>query len=397
MNEFCFDTRAVRAGSVRTDFNEHSEALFLTSSFCFDSAAEAAERFAHPEAGFTYSRVGNPSVAMFEGRLAALEGAEACLATASGMSAIMAVMMGLMSAGDHLVSSRSIFGSTMHFFDSILRRFGIETTFVDFTDTAAWQQAILPNTKVLFLETPSNPLTEVADIAALSHIARTAGCTLVVDNCLCTPALQQPFKLGADIVVHSATKYLDGQGRVMGGAIVGSREILAEKIFPFVRTAGPTLSPFNAWILLKGLETLGIRMERQSQNALILARALAVHPSVQRVWYPGLPSHPQYTLASSQQRAGGALFSFEVKGNTPEAQREHAWRVIDNLTLCSITANLGDTRTTLTHPASTTHGRISAQARSDAGIEESLLRVAVGLEDPADLFADITRGLCAAY
>ncbi len=393
MNELSFDTLAVRAGTIRTDFNEHSEALFLTSSFCCDSAAQAAALFAKPEEGFTYSRVTNPTVNMFQDRLAAMEAGEACLATASGMSAIMAVVMGALSAGDHLVSSRSIFGSTMHLFDSILRRFGIETTFVDLTDINAWRSAVLPNTKLFFLETPSNPLTSIADIHALSLLARSADILLVIDNCLCTPAVSQPLKLGADVVVHSATKYLDGQGRVMGGAIVGSKAFINEKVFPFLRTTGPTLSPFNAWILLKGLETLNIRMERQSDNALKLAMALEAHPSVQRVWYSGLESHPQHALATRQQSSGGALFSFEVRGDTPEVQRERAWRVIDHLKLCSITANLGDTRTMVTHPASTTHGRISAEARAAAGIKESLVRVSVGLENPKDLLADLTRGL----
>ncbi len=393
MNELSFDTLAVRAGTIRTDFNEHSEALFLTSSFCCDSAAQAAALFAKPEEGFTYSRVTNPTVNMFQDRLAAMEAGEACLATASGMSAIMAVVMGTLSAGDHLISSRSIFGSTMHLFDSILRRFGIETTFVDLMDIDAWRSAVLPNTKLFFLETPSNPLTSIADIHALSLLARSAGILLVVDNCLCTPAVSQPLKLGADVVVHSATKYLDGQGRVMGGAIVGSKTFINEKVFPFIRTTGPTLSPFNAWILLKGLETLNIRMERQSDNALKLAMALEAHPSVQRVWYTGLESHPQHALATRQQSSGGALFSFEVRGDTPEVQRERAWRVIDHLKLCSITANLGDTRTMVTHPASTTHGRISPEARAAAGIKESLVRVSVGLENHKDLLADLTRGL----
>ncbi len=393
MNELGFDTLAVRAGTIRTDFNEHSEALFLTSSFCCDSAAQAAALFARPEEGFTYSRVTNPTVNMFQDRLAAMEAGEACLATASGMSAIMAVVMGALSAGDHLVSSRSIFGSTMHLFDSILRRFGIETTFVDLTDIDAWRSAVLPNTKLFFLETPSNPLTSIADIHALSLLARSADILLVIDNCLCTPAVSQPLRLGADVVVHSATKYLDGQGRVMGGAIVGSKAFLNEKVFPFIRTTGPTLSPFNAWILLKGLETLNIRMERQSDNALKLAMALEAHPSVQRVWYTGLESHPQHALAARQQSSGGALFSFEVRGDAPEVQRERAWRVIDHLKLCSITANLGDTRTMVTHPASTTHGRISPEARAAAGIKESLVRVSVGLENHKDLLADLTRGL----
>jgi O-succinylhomoserine sulfhydrylase len=394
-HEFNFDTLAVRAGTLRSEFNEHSEALFLTSSFCFGSAAEAAERFAHSEDGFTYSRFSNPTVSMFQNRLAALEGGEACIATASGMSAIMSVVMCAMQAGDHLVSSQSIFGSTLQMFSAIFSRFGISATFVDPTDLDAWKKAIQPNTKMLFLETPSNPLTEVADIEAIGRIAKEAQALFVVDNCFCTPVLQQPLKLGADVVVHSATKFLDGQGRVLGGALVGSKQFLMEKVFPFVRSAGPTLSAFNAWVLLKGIETLGIRVERQSANALDLAGWLQAHPAVSRVFYPGLASHPQHAIAMRQQKSGGAIVSFEVKGDTPEAQRANAWRVIDHTKVCSITANLGDTRTTITHPASTTHGRISVEARAAAGITEGLIRLAVGLEDARDIRADLARGLDA--
>lgn len=393
MDNFNFDTRAVRAGRLRTEFNEHSEALFLTSSFCFESAAQAAERFANPEAGFSYTRIANPSVDMFQSRLAALEGGEACIATASGMSAILSVAMSVLRAGDHLLSSQSIFGSTLNLFSTILNRFGIEATFVSQTDTQAWKNAVRPETKMFFLESPSNPLTEVADIAAIARLARAANALFVVDNCFCTPALQQPLALGADCVVHSATKYLDGQGRVLGGAIVGPRALLTETIFPFVRSAGPTLSAFNAWVLFKGMETLGIRMERQSSTAQLLAQWLSKHPAVARVFYPGLPSHPQYALAQRQQRAGGALLSFEVKGDSPQTQRANAWRVIDSTRLCSITGNLGDTRTTITHPASTTHGRISPQARAAAGISEALIRISVGLEDVDDLRRDLARGL----
>ncbi len=396
MTELSFDTLAVRAGSLRTEFNEHSEALFLTSSFCFESAAQAAERFAKIEKGFTYSRLTNPTVSMFEARLAALESAQACVATASGMSAIMAAVMGVLKAGDHLVSSRSIFGSTLNLFASVLSRFGIETTFVDLTDLNAWEKAIRPTTKMLFLETPSNPLTEIADIAALSQIAKNAGVLLVVDNCCATPVLQQPLKLGADLVVHSASKYLDGQGRVLGGAVLGSKALMEEKIAPFVRIAGPTLSAFNAWLLLKGMETLVLRVERQSANALALAQSLSTHPAVKRVFYPGLPSHPQYAIAQRQQRLGGAIVSFEVQGDTPEVQRANAWRVIDQTRLCSITGNLGDTRTTITHPATTTHGRITPEARVAAGITEGLIRVAVGLEAITDITDDLVRGLLSS-
>ncbi len=387
------DTLGVRAGTMRSEFMEHSEAMYLTSSFCFNSAAEAAERFANSESGFTYSRFTNPTVAMFQSRLAALEGAEACMATASGMSAIMSIVMSSMQAGDHLVSSRAIFGSTMTLFSNIFAKFGVETTFVDGTDLAAWRAAVKPNTKLFFLETPSNPLTEVADIAAVADIAHNAGALLVVDNCFCSPALQQPMKFGADIVVHSATKHIDGQGRVLGGAVVGSHDFIMGKVFPFVRTAGPTLSAFNAWVLLKGMETLAIRMERHSASALALAEFLESHPAVARVYHPALKSHPQYEVAQRQQSGGGAIVSFELKGDTPEQQRANAWRVIDNTRVCSITGNLGDTRTTVTHPYTTTHGRVSPEAKAAAGISEGLIRLAVGLESVADLKADLLRGL----
>lgn len=393
MDSYDFDTLAVRAGTQRTEFGEHSEALFLTSSFVFGSAAEAAERFANSEEGFTYSRFTNPTVAMFQDRLAALEGGEACMATASGMSAIVSVAMTALSAGDHLVSSRSLFGSTLNVFSTILTRFGIETTFVDPSDLDAWRAAIRPNTKLFFLETPSNPLTEVADIAAVGKIAKAAGALFVVDNCFCTPVLQRPISLGADVVVHSATKYLDGQGRVLGGAIVGTKDFIMGQVFPFVRSAGPTLSAFNAWVLLKGMETLSLRVEKQSANALAVAQWLEAQPQVARVYYPGLASHPQHALAMRQQSAGGAIVAFELKGDTSEAQRANAWRVIDGTKVCSITGNLGDTRTTITHPASTTHGRIAPEARAAAGITEGLIRLAVGLESPADIQRDLARGL----
>jgi O-succinylhomoserine sulfhydrylase len=387
------DTLAVRAGTQRSNFNEHAEALFLTSSFCFSSASEAAERFLNAEESFTYSRFTNPTVSMFQDRLAALEGGQACIATASGMSAIMSVVMTALQAGDHIVSSRSIFGSTLNLFGTIFARFGIATTFVDGSNLDAWRQAVRPETKMFFLETPSNPLTEVADIEAISHVAKAANALFVVDNCFCSPALQQPLKHGADVVVHSATKYLDGQGRVLGGALVGSRAFIMDKVFPFVRTAGPTLSAFNAWVLLKGMETLGIRLERQSANAHRLATWLEAQPQVARVFYPGLPSHPQYEVARRQQKSGGALVSFELKGATPEAQRANAWRVIDHTKICSITANLGDTRTTITHPATTTHARVTPEARAAAGVGEGLLRLSVGLEDPDDIRDDLARGL----
>lgn len=383
-----FDTLAVRAGIARTPFNEHSEALFLTSSFVFDDAAQAAARFSGEEEGFVYSRFSNPTVTAFQERLAALEGAESCVATASGMSAILSCCMALLRSGDHIVSSSSIFGATVQLFTNVLSRFGVETTFVRGSDPAAWRKALRPATKLLFLETPSNPLTEVTDIAALADVARHAGALLVVDNCLCTPALQLPLALGADVVIHSATKYLDGQGRVLGGAVLGKREIVMEAVFPFLRTAGPSLSPFNAWVLLKGLETLRLRLEAHSMAALELARWLESHPNVERVYYPFLASHPQHALAKRQQRAGGAVVSFDVKGG-----RDAAWRVVDATRMISITANLGDTKSTITHPGTTTHGRISAEARAAAGIGEGLLRVAVGLESVEDLKADLARGL----
>ncbi|CAB3770313.1 O-succinylhomoserine sulfhydrylase [Paraburkholderia humisilvae] len=392
-NTFNFDTLAVRSGTLRSEFGEHSEALFLTSSFVFANAAEAAERFKKSEDYYTYSRFTNPTVTMFQDRLAALEGGEACMATASGMSAILSVVMSAMQSGDHLVSSQSLFGSTLGMFSQIFSKFGITTTFVDPTDLDAWNNAVRPETKMFFLETPSNPLTEIADIEAIGKIAKAANALFVVDNCFCSPALQQPLKLGADVVMHSATKFLDGQGRVLGGALVGSKQFIMEKVFPFVRTAGPTLSAFNAWVLLKGMETLSLRVDRQSAHALEIARWLETHPAVKRVFYPGLESHPQYAIAKRQQKSGGAILSFELNGDTPEAQRENAWRVIDSTKICSITGNLGDTRTTITHPATTTHGRITPEARAAAGITEGLIRLAVGLEDASDIRADLERGL----
>lgn len=385
------ETLALHTGIHRSQFNEHSEAMYLTSSFVFDSAAQAAARFSGAEPGNIYSRFTNPTVTAFEERLAVLEGAEACIATSSGMSAILAAVMGLLSAGDHIVASRSLFGATVNLFNNILKRFNIETTFVSATDMAAWKAAIKPNTKLFFLETPSNPLTEISDIAELSRIAKTAGALLVVDNCFCTPILQKPLELGADIVIHSATKYLDGQGRVLGGAVLGNRELLMEGgVYGFLRTAGPTLSAFNAWVILKGLETLKIRMDAHSLHALQIAQWLEAQSNVTRVFYPGLPSHPQYNLASQQQKTGGGIVSFEVRGG-----KEAAWRVIDATRLVSITANLGDAKSTLTHPASTTHARISQEARDVAGITDGLLRIAVGLEAVQDIQADLIRGLKA--
>lgn len=386
-NDWSLETLAVRAGQTRSQFNEHSEALYLTSSFVFDSAAQAAARFSGAEEGMVYARFTNPTVTMMQDRLAALEGAEACVATASGMAAILSTVMAMMKSGDHIVSSRSIFGATQQLFGNILPRFGIETTFIDSPDSAAFAAAMQPNTRILFIETPSNPLTEVLDMTALSGVAHAGGALFAVDNCFCSPALQKPLEWGADLVIHSATKYLDGQGRVLGGAVCGPK-VLVDDVFKFLRTAGPTISPFNAWVILKGMETLALRMKQQSANALELAHWLERQPQVARVHYPGLASHPQHALAMKQQATGGAIVAFEVKGG-----REAAWRVVDNCKLLSITANLGDTKSTITHPASTTHGRISPEARAASGIGEGLLRIAVGLENRVDLQADLARGL----
>jgi len=381
------ETLAVHAGTVRSQFGEHSEALFLTSSFVFDNAAQAAARFIGEQPGNIYARFTNPTVTMFEERLAAMEGAEQCIATASGMSAILACVMGLLKAGDHIVASRSVFGATINLFNNIVKKFGVDTTFVSATDVAEWQRALQPNTRLFFLETPSNPLTEISDIAAIAAVARQCGALLAVDNCFCSPILQRPLQLGADIVIHSATKYIDGQGRVLGGAVLGSKKNL-EGVYQFLRTAGPTMSAFNAWIFLKGMETLKIRMEAHSASALVLARWLEAQPNVQRVFYPGLPSHPQHQLAMRQQKTGGGIVSFEVKGG-----KAAAWRVIDNTKLLSITANLGDTKTTITHPATTTHARITPEARAAAGITDGLIRIAVGLEAVVDIQNDLARGL----
>ena len=386
--QFEQSTLGVRAGTARSQFNEHSEALFLTSSFVFDSAQQAAGRFTGGDAGYVYSRFTNPTVTMFQDRLAALEGAEACVATASGMSAILATSMALLKAGDHVVCSNAVFGSTVQLYSTILSRFGVETTFVSPTRIEEWQRAVRPNTRLLFLETPSNPLGEISDIAAIAAVAKKAGAVLAVDNALCTPVLQRPLEFGADLVIHSATKYLDGQGRVLGGAVLGAKGPAMDAVFGFLRTAGPSLSPFNAWVILKGMETLELRMLAQSGHALELARWLEGHPKVARVHYPGLPSHPQHALAMRQQRAGGAVVSFEVNGG-----REAAWKVIDSTRMISITGNLGDVKTTITHPATTTHGRITPEARAAAGITDGLVRVAVGLEAVEDLKTDLARGL----
>jgi len=377
------ETLAVRAGSEHTEFGENSEAMFLTSSFTFQNAAQAAARFGGQEPGNIYSRFTNPTVTMFQNKLAALEGAEFCVATASGMAAILAAVMGICSAGDHVVASRSIFGTSVQLFSNILKRWGLETTFVSLTNPDEWRAAVKPNTKLFFAETPSNPLTEVCDIRVLADIAHEAGALFAVDNCFCTPALQKPLSLGADIIIHSATKYIDGQGRCLGGAVLGKKDVL-EPVYGFLRTAGPTMSAFNAWVFLKGLETLPVRMEAHARNALALARWLETQPGVERVYYPGLPSHPQHALAMKQQKYGGAIVSFDVKGG-----QEAAWRLIDATRLLSITANLGDAKSTITHPATTTHSRVSPEARAAAGIGDGLVRIAVGLENVEDIQADL--------
>ncbi len=379
-----FATRSVRAGQHRTNEGEHAEPIFTTSSFVFKDSAQAAARFAYQEEGNVYSRFTNPTVRTFEERLAALEGGQSCVATASGMAAILSTCLGLLKAGDHVVSSRSIFGATRLMFNNILARFGVEFDFVAPTDLGAWQRAVRPTTQVLYVESPANPLTEISDIAGLAEIAHANGALLVVDNCFCTPALQLPLRLGADVVIHSATKYLDGQGRCVGGAVVGGADTVGESVFSILRSAGPSMSPFNAWVFLKGLETLQLRMLAISENAMKLAHWLNQQPKVERVYYPGLETHPQYELAKAQQRAPGGIVSFDVRGG-----REAAWRLIDSTELMSITANLGDVKTTITHPATTTHGRWSAEARAAAGIGDGLVRIAVGLEDVEDLQADL--------
>ena len=383
-------TLGIRAAELRSAEMEHSPAIHLTSSFVFNSAAEAAAVFSGERPGNIYSRFTNPTVRAFEQRLAALEGGESCVATASGMAAILSLCLALLKSGDHIVASRTLFGSTITLFNTIMARFGVTTSYVDPAAPAAWAAAMTPATRLLFVETPNNPLGDLADIRALAEVAHAGGALLAVDNCFLTPALQQPLKLGADLVVHSATKYLDGQGRCMGGAVVGDAQRVGKEVFGFLRTAGPTLSPFNAWVFLKGMETLALRMRAHSESALALARWLRGQPAVEQVYYAGLPDHPQHALGLMQQSGFGGIVSFEMRGG-----REAAWRVIDSVRLLSITANLGDTRTTITHPASTTHGRLPAEAREAAGIREGLIRVAVGLEDLKDIQADLARGLAA--
>jgi O-succinylhomoserine sulfhydrylase len=391
------DTLAVREGLPRTQWGEHSEALFLTSSFVQPDAASAAARFANEEEAFIYSRFTNPTVTMMERRLAALEGTEACIGTSSGMSAILLLCMGLLKAGDHVICSQSVFGSTIMLLGRELAKFGIETTFVSQSDVGEWRRAVRPATQLLLAESPTNPLTEVCDIRALSRIAKECGALLAVDNCFCSPALQKPVEYGADIVIHSGTKYLDGQGRVIAGALCCSEQLVNERFMPVMRSAGMSLSPFNAWVVLKGLETLSIRMRAQSEAALAMATWLEQQDKVERVYYPALKSHPQHELAMAQQSGqGGAVVAFVVKG---EAQggaalaRKNAFHVIDQTRVCSITANLGDTRTTITHPASTTHGRLTEEQRQAAGIGQGMIRIAVGLEHLDDLKADLLRGL----
>ncbi|ACO79563.1 O-succinylhomoserine sulfhydrylase [Azotobacter vinelandii CA] len=384
-----FDTLAVRAGQRRTPEGEHGEALFMTSSYVFRSAADAAARFAGEQPGNVYSRYTNPTVRTFEERIAALEGAEQAVAAASGMGAILAMVMSLCSAGDHVLVSRSVFGSTISLFDKYFKRFGIEVDYPPLADLEAWAAACKPNTRLFVVESPSNPLAELVDIAALADIAHARGALLAVDNCFCTPALQKPLALGADIVIHSATKYIDGQGRCLGGVVAGSAKLMQE-VVGFLRTAGPTLSPFNAWLFLKGLETLRVRMQAHCASAQALAEWLEQQPQVVRVHYAGLSSHPQHELARRQQSGFGAVVSFEVRGD-----KAAAWRVIDNTRMISITTNLGDTKTTIAHPATTSHGRLTPEARAAAGISDSLIRVAVGLEDIEDIKADLARGLSA--
>lgn len=387
--EWGLDTLAVRAGIARTAEGEHCEPIFATSSYVFGSAQEAADRFSGDSPGNVYSRYTNPTVRTFQERIAALEGGDAAVATSSGMAAILSICIALLKTGDHVVCSRSVFGTTSVLFNKYMSKMGVSVSWVDLVDVDEWAQAITPNTRFLFAETPSNPLCHVADIAALADLAHSKGCQLVIDNCFCTPALQKPLALGADIVIHSATKYLDGQGRCLGGAVVGGEDLMDE-VLGFIRTCGPTMSPFNAWVFTKGLETLRLRMDAHSANALALAEWLTEHPSVERVHYAGLPSHPGHDLAKKQQRSFGGVLSFEVKG-----AREAAWKVIDATQIMSLTANLGDAKTTIVHPATTTHGRLSDEDKARAGISDNLVRVAVGLEDVQDLKSDLERGLSA--
>ena len=382
------NTLAVRAGRQPTGEGEHSEPLFLTSSFVFKNAAHAAARFAEEEPGNIYSRFTNTTVRIFEERLAAMEGAERCIATSSGMSAILSACLGLLQAGDHIVSSRSVFGTTVNLFNKVLSKFGIDTDYVALSDYAAWEAAITRKTRLLYLETPSNPLTEIADIQRLADIAHRHGCLLVVDNCFCTPALQRPLLLGADIVIHSATKYLDGQGRCVGGAVLGSEELLGENVFNILKYGGPSLSPFNAWVFLKGLETLGLRMQAHSHNAAQIANWLNTQPGIEKVYYPGLAEHPQHQLAQRQQQGFGGVVSFVVAGG-----KQAAWRLIDHIELFSITANLGDSKSTITHPATTTHNRLTDEEKAQSGIAPGLVRLSIGHEDVADLQDDLHNAL----
>ena len=386
--EYGFATLGIRHAELRSAEREHSPSMYLTSSFTFASAAEAAAIFSGAQAGNIYGRFTNPTVQAFEQRLARLEGGESCVATASGMAAILTLVLTVMKAGDHLLVSNGLFGSTINLFNNYIAKLGIEVGYADLTDIESWRRGLQPNTRLLFIETPSNPLTEIADIAALAELAHAHGAQLAVDNCFLTPVFQQPLKLGADYIIHSATKFIDGQGRCLGGAIVGDAQRVGKDVFAFMRTAGPCLSPFNAWVFLKGLETLAVRMRAHEHNAMQVAQWLQQQPQVARVHYPGLPTHPQHELALRQQRGFGAIVSFDVHGG-----REAAWKLIDGTRLCSITANLGDTRTTITHPATTTHGRITAEARAKAGIGESLVRLSIGLEDTVDLINDLQRAM----
>ena len=387
------DTLALRAAMPRSQYGENSEALYLTSGYVQTSAETSARRFAGEEEGYTYGRSGNPTVSSLEMRLAAMEGAQACMATSSGMSSIMLMLFSLLKSGDHVVFSQSMFGSTIKLIGSEFARFGVESTVVPQSDLAAWKTAIRPTTKLLFAETPTNPLTDVCDIAALADMAHNAGALLAVDNCFATPALQKPIEMGADIIMHSGTKYLDGQGRVMAGALCASEQMVREKFLPVMKNTGMILSPFNAWVVLKGLETLGIRMQAQSERAIQMARWLEAHPSVARVYYPGLPSHPQHALAMKQMSSGGALLSFDVKAADPAQARQRAFHVLDNLKVLSLCTNLGDTKGLLTHPASTSHGKLSDAQRQAAGIGQGMIRFAVGLEHLDDVTADLSRGL----
>ena len=389
--QYGVNTLAVRAGRAPTGEGEHSEPLFLTSSFVFRDAAQAAARFAEDEPGNIYSRFTNPTVRTFQERLAAMEGAERCIATSSGMGAILSTCLGLLQAGDHIVSSRSVFGTTVNLFNKILSKFDIATSYVGLSDYAAWEEAITGKTRLLYLETPSNPLTEIADIQRLADIAQRHNCLLAVDNCFCTPVLQQPFLHGADVVIHSATKYLDGQGRCVGGAVLGSEELLGENVFNVLKYGGPSMSPFNAWVFLKGLETLSLRMQAHSRNAAQVAGWLRGQPGIEKVYYPGLNDHPQHELAQRQQKDFGGIVSFAVNGG-----KETAWRLIDNTELFSITANLGDSKSTITHPATTTHNRLTDEEKRQSGIEPGLIRLSIGHEDVSDLKNDLHGALTKA-